>query len=217
MVTMRIVKISGRVHPSDPVRRRSSPSAGEIFRRATAARPSSLAADAGELFDRSRTRERCPRSGMGQSMAISLFQIGFEIEIAPAVTFWRPHMMDFPPNLAATNPGKMFSGREGVGIFPLSLTKKLVRILIGMRNNTRAEWVASAHVRRDCPSRRCLSSQTGNMLDVIALGDDAAARLRETSVLRPFFGEFLGGPKPPVIPETNNDCIVSSGRHVRPY
>src|SRR4029077_9810244 len=55
-----------------------------------------------------------------------------------------------------------------------------------------------------------------NVLDVIALGNNAAARFEDQRV-EALFGEFLGGPAAGNS-RTNNDGIVSGGgRHVRPY
>src|SRR2546429_2024015 len=54
-----------------------------------------------------------------------VFQVGFEIEIAPAVALPSPGD-GLAADLAAANPGKMFSRIEGVGIF-LVVYEKLDR------------------------------------------------------------------------------------------
>src|SRR5712692_9491312 len=73
----------------------------------------SLAADAGELFHVV-VPGRDVRVADGPIDGDSLFQIGFEIEIASAVTL-APLYDGFSANLVAANPGKMFFGCEGVG------------------------------------------------------------------------------------------------------
>src|SRR5713101_3380468 len=86
-----------------------------------------LAADASELFD-----VVVPGSDVrvanGPIDGDSLFQIGFKIEIAPAITLAAPED-GLSADLAAANPGKMFSGFEGVRIV-LVADKKLVRVFI---------------------------------------------------------------------------------------
>src|SRR5260370_26011796 len=86
-----------------------------------------LAADAGELL-----HVVVPGSNVrvanGPIDGDSLFQIGFEIEIAPAVTLAAPED-GLSADLAATNPGKMLSGIGG-GTIVLVADAKLVAVFI---------------------------------------------------------------------------------------
>src|SRR6266566_386530 len=86
-----------------------------------------LPADAGKLFD-----IVVPRSDVRVADwpvdGDPVFQVGFEIEIAPAVALPSPGD-GLAADLAAANPGKMFSRIEGVGIF-LVVYEKLVRVFV---------------------------------------------------------------------------------------
>src|SRR5205814_293810 len=86
-----------------------------------------LAADAGKLFDvvvpgrEVRIADRPIRSD-------SLFQVGLKVEIAPAIALPSPGD-GFAADLAAANPGKVFSGGRGIGIVRVA-NKKLMGVFV---------------------------------------------------------------------------------------
>src|SRR5215470_2627282 len=86
-----------------------------------------LAADAGEFF-----HVVIPGSNVGIANrpidGDSIFQVGFEIEIAPAIALAAPGDR-LSADLASANPGKMFSWIGGIGILDV-VDEELVRELI---------------------------------------------------------------------------------------
>src|SRR5437660_597923 len=120
----------------------------------------------------------------------SFLLVGFEIEVAPAVTLAAPQN-GFSADLPAANPGKMFTGREGVRIF-LVVDEKLVRILIACVVTLPLNRLGALALGAIVPATM-LEFPHGNVLDIIALGDDAAARFKDQRI-QSFFREFLGGP-----------------------
>ncbi len=170
-----------------------------------------LSADARKLF-----HVVVPRRDVGVANrpvdSDSFSQVGFKIEIAPAVTLAAPKD-GLSADLASANPGKMFSGIRGIRIV-LVADKKLMRVFIACVVNLALNGLSGLTLGAIVPAA-VLEFPDGNVLDIIAFGDDAAARFEDQCV-QALFGEFLGGPAAGD-PRANNDGIVSCGRHVRPY
>src|SRR2546429_291009 len=148
-----------------------------------------LPADAGKLFD-----IVVPRSDVRVADwpvdGDPVFQVGFEIEIAPAVALPSPGD-GLAADLAAANPGKMFSRIEGVGIF-LVVYEKLVRVFVAgiialalNRLGALANETIVPVAVPELPDR--------DVLDVIAFGNDGTPRL-ENQRVEAFFGELFRGP-----------------------
>ena len=108
-----------------------------------------LAADSGELFD-----VVVPRRDIGVANrpidGDAVFQIGFEIEIAPAIALAAPGD-GLAADLTATNPGKMFSGIAGVGIFRV-LDEKFIGEFVARVIALALHVLSFGALLRDCPN-----------------------------------------------------------------
>src|SRR6266851_2977557 len=166
-----------------------------------------LAADAGDLF-----HVVVPGSDVrvanGPIDGDSLFQIGFEIEIAPAIALASPGD-GLSANLAPTNPGEVLSRFEGVRIV-LVADKKLVGVFVASVIALTLDGLSALALGAIVPAA-VLEFPHGNVLDIIALGDDAATRFEDEGV-QALFGELLRSPAAGDS-RTNNNCIVGCGGH----
>src|SRR5260370_605317 len=170
-----------------------------------------LGADAGELF-----HVVVPggdvRVADGPIDGDSLFQVGFEVEIAPAIALSSPGD-GFAADLAAANPGEMFSGSRGIRIV-LVADKKLVRVLIASVVALALNGLSGLAFVAIVPPT-VLHFPNGNVLDIVSPGHDAAARV-EDEWIEALFSEFIGGPAA-ADSRANNDCVLGCGRHVCLY
>ena len=138
----------------------------------------------------------------------AVFQVGFEIEIAPAIALAAPSD-GFSANLAAANPGKMLAGLEGIGIL-LIVDENLVGVFATSIVDLALNGLSALAGEAIIPVTM-LEFPNGNVLDVVALGNNGAAGLQHQGV-ETFFGEFLGGPAASDS-GTHNDCVVVWRRH----
>src|SRR5215472_11201361 len=149
----------------------------------------SLAADAGEFF-----HVVIPRSNVGIANrpidCDSIFQVGFEIEIAPAIALAAPSN-GFSTDLAPANPGKMLSWIGRVGILDV-VNEELVRVLVA-GVIAFALYMLRAFAFGAIIPAAVLEFPDGNVLDVILLGDDGAAGFEDQRA-ESFFREFFCGP-----------------------
>src|SRR6059058_355893 len=168
-----------------------------------------LAADAGKLFDvvvpgrEVRIADRPIRSD-------SLFQVGLKVEIAPAIALPSPGD-GFAANLAAANPGKVFSGGRGIGIVRVA-NKKLMGVFVA-RVVAFALDVLGALAFGAIVPVAILQLPDGNVLDVVALRNDGAASFEDQRV-QAFFSKFFRGPAPGNS-RANNNRVVGCSRHSR--
>jgi len=148
-----------------------------------------LAADAGEFFNVvvPGSDVRITNRPVGGD---SLFQIGFEIEIAPAVTLAAPGE-GFSANLAATNPGEMFAGIAGIGIL-LVIDKKLMGVFIAGVVDLALDGLGALALAAIVPAT-VLEFPNGDVLDIVALGDDRTSRFEDQSI-EALFGELFRSP-----------------------
>src|SRR5690242_4248772 len=138
----------------------------------------------------------------------SIFQVGFKIEITPAIALPSPSD-GLTAHLAPANPGKMLAGIEGVGII-LIVDKKLVRVFVACVIALALDGLGAFAHETIIPVAM-LEFPDGNVLDVVVLGDNGAPRLQDECV-ESFFGEFFRGPAAGDS-RTNNDCVVGRSGH----
>jgi hypothetical protein len=166
-----------------------------------------LAADAGELLDVVIPRGEISVTD-GPVDGYSVFQIGFEIEIAPAIALTSPHE-GLAADLAAANPGEVFARFAGVGVIDI-VDKKLMGEFIAGVVALALDGLDALALRAIVPAA-VLELPDGDVLDVVALRDDGAARFENQSV-EAFFGEFFRGPAAGNA-RTDDDCVVSCSGH----
>src|SRR2546421_2126452 len=134
----------------------------------------SLTADASELFDVVVPR-RDVRVANGPIDSDALFQVGLEVQIAPAIAL-APPKKRFTADLTPANPGKMLAGIGGIWILDI-VHKEFAGILVASVITLALDVLDALALRAFVPPA-ILKLPNGNVLDVIALGNDAAARLK---------------------------------------
>ena len=171
-----------------------------------------LAADAGELFHvvvPGRDVRVADRPIRGDS----IFQIRFKVEIAPTIALASPGD-GFSAHLAAANPGKLFARIRGIGIVHV-IDEKFVGVFIASVVALALDGLRALAFGAIVPAT-VLEFPYGNVLDVVALGNDRAPRFEDQGV-QTFFSELFRRPAASDS-RANDDCVVGIGCHVNlPY
>src|SRR6266581_3599198 len=97
----------------------------------------------------------------------------------------------FSADLAAAKPGKMFPGIERVGIVRIA-DEELVGVFIAGVITFALNALGALALGAIVPAA-VLELPDGNVLDIVALRNDAASRFEDERV-QTFFGEFFRGP-----------------------
>ncbi len=171
--------------------------------------PFRLAADARERFHVVVPRRdvRVPNGPVNRD---AILQVGFKIQIAPAVALPAPGY-GFPAHLPAANPRKFLVGIGGIRIF-LVADEKLVGIFVASVVTLALHRLRAGALRAIVPAP-ILQLPHRNMLDVIALRQNGAPRFQHQHP-QPFFRELLRRPAPGNS-RTDNDRIIGiCRRHV---
>src|SRR5258708_10427865 len=138
----------------------------------------------------------------------AVLEVGFEVEVAPAVALASPGK-GLAADLTPADPGKMFSRIAGVGIFGI-LNEELVGVLVAgvialalnvLRFGALFPFVPAAKFQ--FPRR--------DVLDIILFGLDGAASFQNQRV-EALFGKFFGSPTAGDS-RSNDDCVITWCRH----
>src|SRR5437762_7852006 len=141
----------------------------------------------------------------------TILQIGFKIEIAPAIAL-APPSDGFSADLAAANPGKMLAGSGGVRVFQV-IDEKFAGVFVASVINLALNGLRALSFRAIIPSA-VFQVVHRNVLDVVLLRNDGAARFEDQRV-QSFFGELFRGPAAGDS-RAHDDRVVSVRCHVSP-
>src|SRR6266849_4606537 len=134
-----------------------------------------LAADADEILD-----VIVPRSNVlvanGPVDSDTLAQIGFEVQVAPAIALAAPHD-GAPADMTAANPEKGLTGIGGVGVFEV-VDEKLVRVLVADAVTLALDRLRFQPLFAIVPAA-VLQLPRGHVFDIVLLGNDGAARFED--------------------------------------